>query len=745
MNVGAMKPFFFLTGAPYSAFLRKLREGWFKAFGLVTVLLCVMAGGMTYAALTEDATIFGDGAHNIGWLIRLDLALFATLASLIVWRIVRVWRRRKQKLAGARLHTRLMIAFSVLTALPTILVAVFAVIFIHQGVQSWFGERIRTAVDESQNIAEAYLHEHQQSIKADMLAMANDLNRESLRLSHDRELLEDFFRTQVYLRNLSEAILVDSSGDVLMRGGLSFSLEFLPAGYKEIVEDADKGEVTLLLGESGDRVRAFVKLDNYLDTYLFVGRFIDEKVLEHIASTNEAADAYEALSLRQSDLKFSMTVIFVLMALMLLLVAVWAGLTLAEKIVTPVSNLIDAAERVRAGDFNARVKEQGDESELIVLARAFNRMTDQLGTQRRDLIRANSLIDERRRFTEAVLAGVNAGVLGMDDKGVVQVANASAERLFGRDVSSIVGRKLSDLCPEMEKIRRVLRSKPGRSVEAPIDVVANDNAASHWIVRMTAEGGGESDLRGYVATFDDLSPLIDAQRKAAWADVARRVAHEIKNPLTPIQLSAERLKKRYGKQIANDLETFENCTDTIIRHVDDIRHMVDEFSAFARMPHATRQRENMVTLCRQVLVLFQQAHRDADFIFDAPEDAVSLYVDRQQISQALTNLVKNAYEATQEKRQSDPEFRGRIAIGLTECADTVTLQVADNGPGWPTELMPRLTDPYVTTKAQGNGLGLAIVAKIVEDHDARIEFLPRAETGGAVVRIIFQKGETKNG
>jgi two-component system nitrogen regulation sensor histidine kinase NtrY len=726
-----------------SVLLRKLRENWVKVFAVLVLGLSLLAGSLTYAALTDEA-LFVDHTARFYWLLALDGGVLTLLSGLVAWRATRVWRRRRQKLAGAQLHTQLMMSFAALTVLPAALVAVFAVLFITVGVQSWFGEQIRSAVQESDNIAQAYLQEHQQSIKADMLGMANDLNREAWRLINDRAVLEEFFKTQVYLRNLSEAVLVDGSGDIITRSGVALSLELMPDNFSDMIRRADEGDVILFVGENGDRVRAFVRLDNFIDTYLFVGRFVDEKVLSSVSATTRAVDAYKTLQSKQSTLKMSMSLVFALMCLMLLLVAMWAGLTLAEKIIDPVSRLIDAAERVRAGDLNARVVERASHTEIDTLARAFNRMTDQLGTQRRELLAANRLVDERRRFTETVLAGVNAGILGMDDKGVIQIANASAARLLGYDASALVGQRLADLCPEMETVRRVLRSKPGKSVETPIDLDRENGVQLHWIVRMTADGADNGDLRGYVATFDDLSPLIDAQRKSAWADVARRVAHEIKNPLTPIQLSAERLKKRYAKQITDDADTFRACTDTIIRHVDDIRHMVDEFSAFARMPLASKQSENLVTLCQHVMVLFQQAHRDASFVFNGPSAPVTWSVDRQQVSQALTNLVKNAYEATAEKTASDPLFKPQVTLALSENGDGVTLSVTDNGPGIAADILPRLTDPYVTTKVTGNGLGLAIVAKIVEDHGAKLEFFNN-DTGGATAQIHFQKGEKKNG
>jgi two-component system nitrogen regulation sensor histidine kinase NtrY len=713
------------------------RETWFQRFGLVIAMSSMLLGFITYALLTNNIAL-GERIRGLYGLLGLNIFLLLVLTYVVGWRAWDVWKQRKQQLAGAQMHIQLMTIFSALVSIPAVLVAVFAITFIHFGVQSWFGTNISTAVNESQEIAQAYLKEHQQSIRADMLGMANDLNREASRLQGDPQLMKEFFQTQAYLRNFSEAVLIDGSGRVVARSGISFSLEFLPDNFANMVKEADKGDVVLSVGDNGDRVRALVKLDNYVDDYLFVGRFIDENVLARVSATNKAATVYKKLKENQANLKFNMTLIFVLVALMLLLVAIWAGLTLAEKIVMPVSKLISAAERVREGDLNARVDINESHSEIGTLSHAFNRMTDQLATQRSELINANLQLEERRRFTEAVLGGVNAGIIGMDSKGVIQIMNDSACELLGCDSEAAIGKTLAEICPPMEKIRRVLRSKHTSNIEVPIDVkIDSKKEESHWIVRMTAEGS-EDNIRGYVATFDDLSQLIDAQRKAAWSDVARRVAHEIKNPLTPIQLSAERLKKRYSKLLTNeqDREILESCTDTIVRHVDDIRHMVDEFSAFARLPTTQKKPENLVTICQQIFVLFQQGHRDAKFSFNRPDHSVILPVDRQQISQALTNLVKNAYEAAGEA--------GEISIALIEEADKIILSVSDNGPGWPMELLPRLKDPYVTTKTYGTGLGLSIVAKIAEDNNAEIEFLNN-EPSGAIIRLVFPKGEELHG
>lgn len=717
-------------------------DTWFNNFGLVISIFSLVLGFVTYALLSDNVTL----SNRLGgfyWLLGVDVVLLLALAYAVGARAHDVWKKRKQQLAGAQLHIQLMTIFSALATVPAVLVAIFAVTFMQYGIQSWFGENIRTAVSESQDIAESYLIEHQQTIRADMLAMANDLNREAPRLMMNDNLLKEFFSTQAYLRNLSEAVLLDRSGKVIARAGISFSLELLPEKFSQMTIQADEGQVVLFMGENNDRVRALVKLDNYINSYLFVGRFVDEDVLARISATNRAASEYKNLQARQTELKLNMTLIFALVAVMLLLVAIWAGLTLAERIVSPVSRLINAAERVRQGDFNARV-DIGQESEINTLARAFNRMTDQLGAQRRELVTANSELDERRRFIEAVLSGVNAGVIGMDKEGVIQVVNDSAQKLLALDLVAVIGKKLSEISPQMEKVRRVLRSKQGTNIEAPINVTVNGQSTeSHWILRLSVERIGD-EIKGYVATFDDLSPLIDAQRKAAWSDVARRVAHEIKNPLTPIQLAAERLKRRYAKLITDDRDTFEMCTDTIIRQVDDIRHMVDEFSVFARLPNTSRRNENLVIIFQQILVLFQQGNRNVSFLFEKPAKPVYLFIDRQQITQVLTNLIKNSIEAIAEQENNYELPKGEIALSLEEIEDHVILTVADNGPGWPKELLPRLTEPYVTTKDTGSGLGLAIVAKIIEDHNGLIE-LTENSPRGTITRITFTKGAVTHG
>lgn len=696
------------------------------------MLVAVLAGFATYAALTESPLLGHDGTQRVKqifWLLYTDVGLLVVLAAMIGWRAYLVWRRRRKSLLGSKLHLQLIAIFSALAALPALIMAIFAIVFIQFSVQAWFGERISAAVNESKIVAQAYLEEHQNTIKADILGMANDLNREATHLMMNPQVLNDFINRQTLIRNLSEAILLNNEQQIIARGGLSFSIAFLPEDFARKLEQADEGEVVLFVSEQEDRVRALVKLDNYFDTYLFVGRLVDEQVLDHIIATNQAADDYSQLEKRQGRLKTAMSMIFGLVALLLLMVAIWAGLTLAERLVTPILRLVGVVEKIRDGDLNVRVEVDHFENELTTLGHAFNRMTDQLSNQRRDLIQVNQQLDERRRFIETVLSGVNAGVIGIDTDGTVRIANESAQRLLQRINSDLIGQTLANVSPEMEKIRRALRRKQTGEIESQVALLSvNAEQPPEWIIRMSVDNRYDK-IQGYVATFDDISLLVKAQKEAAWADVARRVAHEIKNPLTPIQLSAERLKRRYSAQITDGRETFDLCTDTITRQVDDIRRLIDEFSAFARLPTAKKNAENLVTLCQEVLVLFQHSHPGISFTLHAPDEPVTALVDRQQMRQTLINLVKNGVEAIQEETDNTAPA---VTIAVARHGDGITLDVTDNGPGWPDDLKARVFDPYVTTKEHGTGLGLSIVAKIIEDHGGTLTMLEHEPKGARI-------------
>jgi two-component system nitrogen regulation sensor histidine kinase NtrY len=715
------------------------RVGLARKLAVALTLAALASGIATYAALTGSGPLGGGpNPTTVLILLNLDLVLMLLLASLVARRIARVWSERRSGSAGSKLHVRLVVMFSVVAITPAILVAVFSALLINFGVEQWFNARVSTAIDESLAVANAYLEEHQQVIGSDALAMANDINRVGTSVLRSPEILSKIVNNQAAVRALSESIIFDASGQVLARTGLAYSMELsIDRIPPWAFERAKTGDVAVLTLPGDQRVRALVKLeDGPSDVYLYVGRFVDPKVIDHMQRTNSAVAEYKRLEDTRSGLTITFSAIFAVVALLLLLAAVSVGLTLATQLATPIMRLINAAERIRAGDLSARVEEEGSTDELGSLSRAFNRMTSQLGAQRRDLVEANRELDERRRFTETVLAGVSAGVIGLDCDGIVELPNRSALELLGIDgAAALVGRPLAEAVPEMAALIEAVQRRPERSVQDEMKL-RRDNRSRVLLVRIVSERDEQERITGFVATFDDVTELLSAQRKAAWADVARRIAHEIKNPLTPIQLSAERLKRKYLKEITSDRETFITCTDTIIRQVGDIGRMVDEFSAFARMPAPVVRNEDLLDVVRQTVFLARNGYPDVTVEADLPDQPLKIPCDVRQIGQALTNLVKNAVEAVQGREGHDLP-RGLVRVSLARHNGTVTIAVIDNGKGLPEDQRDRLTEPYVTTRVKGTGLGLAIVKKIMEDHGGEL-VLEDLNGAGARVSLVFR-------
>ncbi|MDX2028597.1 MAG: PAS domain-containing sensor histidine kinase [Alphaproteobacteria bacterium] len=708
------------------------------------VLASVASALATYAALTRTP-FFGNDPTTIMILSLLDLGFLIALGTIVTQRILSIWMRRRRNQAGSRLHVRMVSVFTLLAVGPGMLVAMFAAIFFYFGVEGWFSTHVRTSLNESLAVAQAYLEEHKQVLRADALSMANDLNRQAVLLSQDPVRFAQSVSAQAYLRNLTEVIVFDGSGKILARSGLSFALSFEPI-TDEMRQTAQRGDVVLVVSDNDDRVRALVRLDNFVDTYLFVGRPVEPKVLAHMATTQKAVSEYHQLEGKRFGLQVTISLIFVVVALLLLLAAVWFGLNFATRLVRPVSDLIGAADRVRGGDLTARVPEAGKEGddELDHLSRAFNRMASQLENQRGDLIEANRQLDLRRRFTEAVLSGVSAGIIGLDSECRINLMNVSAASFFEvANTDALNGQFIGALAPEIQAILDVM-PRGSRFSDGQVEIRRPGQPARTLLVRVSSELAG-AEIRGYVVTFDDVSDLLSAQRKAAWADVARRIAHEIKNPLTPIQLSAERLRRKYAGEIKTDPEVFQTCTDTIVRHVYDIGRMVDEFSAFARMPAPVMKEHDLRDLCRQTTFLQSAGRADIRHTQDLPEQHCFAECDARQIGQALTNLLKNAAEAVDARPAplTGTLLPGEIRIRLIPTENRITLSVEDNGKGLPVEERNSLTEPYVTTRTKGTGLGLAIVKKIMEDHHGELILADRPG-GGAIVSLIWPRRQPQD-
>ncbi len=700
-----------------------------KVATLVLTALALMVGLATFIILARGSPLGWKPGVGVG-LVLANISVLLLLGAVLGGRLTRVWVERRRGSAGSRLHVRLVFLFSGVAVAPTIVVACFAVAFFHFGIQSWFNDPVRTSLAESLQVSHGYLEEHRNNIRAVALEMANDLARAGRFLAVDPTVFAEVLDTQTTLRGLTEAVIYEpTSGQVMAAAGIFVGMGMEPPPASA-TQQALRGDVAILNGGDGTRVRAVVRLESTPILMLMVGRPIDPAILDYMQRTEEAVAEYHRLDENRSWLQIAFAWIFAIVALLVLLAAGLIGLIMANQIARPVGMLISAAERVRSGDLSVRVHEAATGDELAGLSRAFNRMTGQLAAQRSELMDAYSQIDERRRFTETVLAGVSAGVIGLDAQGRIELPNRTADELLGLDLLAALGHPLAEIVPDFADLLAEAAVSPDRARTAEIQT-GPANRRRILLVRIGAElSGGRTD--GFVVTFDDITELQSAQRKAAWADVARRIAHEIKNPLTPIQLSAERLKRRFAKEIQSDPDTFAQCADTIIRHVGDIGRMVDEFSAFARMPQPVIRPEDVGRIAREALVLQKTARPGISWESDIPERGPVAPCDRRMMRQALTNLLQNASDAVAMRQGA-----GRISLTVRDSANGARITVADDGVGLPQDDRDRLTEPYVTHKPKGTGLGLAIVKKIMEDHAGLLTLGDNPDGPGAVASLIL--------
>ncbi|MDF2096179.1 sensor histidine kinase NtrY-like [Aquibaculum arenosum] len=711
-----------------------------RPLAIVLLVAAMVTGGATFLAMTGRLP-WAQGPRSIFALLVLDLVLLVCFGALITRRLLRLWAERRRDAAGARLHTRLVGLFALVSVLPSFFIALLAVLLFDFGLQSWFSDRVSTAIKESLAVAEAYEQEHRRTINADILAVANGLSRSGRLLTVDPNQFARVLGNQAALRGLTEAVVFQRSGRVIARVGLGSLLDVRPDLPEAALDRAERGSVVVLSGDYGDRLRALIKLDIYVDTYLLVGRVIDPRVVGHMERTSAAVQVYEEIEGERTGLIITFALIFFLVAVLLLLAASWVGLAFADRLSQPIARLVTAAERVGSGDLHVRVHGIDPGDEIGTLGLTFNRMTSDLERQQDELLEANRQIEARRRFIETVLAGVSAGVIGLNEERRVTLVNRSACELLSLEESQLKGRRIGNLSRDLRNLLDTAQRRPGRAHERQITLSRRDGYNRTFLVRVLAEAG-EGGLLGFVLTFDDVTELLSAQRKAAWADVARRIAHEIKNPLTPIQLSAERLKRRYLKQIESDREVFEACTDTIVRQVGDIGRMVDEFSSFARMPTPVMARQDLGHLVAQSVELQAGAARQGiSFEYEPPDTPVYLQVDSGQIRQALTNLLQNAADSIEARQQiqeqnGETPDPGLVEVRLHCLPEGVEVEIEDNGRGLPAHERERLTEPYMTTREKGTGLGLAIVKKIMEDHGGTLVLSDRHVGKGA--RVVLQ-------
>ncbi|HWM61530.1 MAG TPA: histidine kinase dimerization/phospho-acceptor domain-containing protein, partial [Rhizomicrobium sp.] len=607
------------------------------AFGVA--LLAVLSGCVTYVLLTGMTSITL-GQTGLIVLMLINLALVLSLAALIGWRLTRLWATRRSGRAGAKLHVRLVTWFSAIAIVPAILVAIFASVTLNIGMQAWFSSNVRTALDGSVNISRQYVKEQFARIIIDAAEISDGIQLDpSLRDKAGNIQLGSMFAKLEAMtsdRGLAGSFLVDSHGTLLGSSSkLKFNAGLAPASD---LADALHGRPVAGADPRTGLVRALIRLDSLKDAYLLIVRVVDPAAFNYYQRNRGAVSEYHALEQNRWKLQVVFALLYGMVTLVVLLAAIWSGLWAANRLVRPISGLIDAAGRVSEGDLDAQVRVERDDDELAGLSLAFNRMTQQLSAQRSDLMAAGRLNEIRRRFTETVLSGVSAGVIGLDGEGRVTIINRAAARLLDAAQEDMEACHYSEAVPELAPLILRAMSEPAGHAGGEVTIKRAGTPRS-LSVQVTSERGSTD---GFVVTFDDITDLVSAQRTAAWADVARRIAHEIKNPLTPIQLSAERLKRKYSGEIVTDPEVFQQCTDTIVRQVGDIGRMVDEFSSFARMPTPVMRRENAQELLQQAVFLQRAGTPDVRFEVDLPSHPVLVSCDSRQVSQALVNLLKNA-------------------------------------------------------------------------------------------------------
>jgi two-component system nitrogen regulation sensor histidine kinase NtrY len=730
-NVGQAATAEVLTGtaAPASRWLARSLGLTAVAVALLSALVTfVVLSGLTPIAPTHEVVVTLLAANGVTVLL---LTLFIARE---VWGVVQARRRGR---AAARLHVRIVALFSVIAALPAVLVAIVASVTLDRGLDRLFSRQTYSLIENAAIVADAYVRELDQLVRADTIALAVELARAKPLFDESREQFHQFLSVQASIRGLPAVLLLDKDLKVIDQVDARITQSLVkptPAVLAGIDDTEPRVEMVL----DDNYVAAIIKLHDYTDTYLYIARVLDPRVMAQLRATQAGIAHYADLAARRIGIQIAFGLMFTVIALIVLLSAVWIGLNFANYLVAPIRRLIGAAQVVSTGNLYVQVPTRRSEGDLAQLGETFNKMTQELRTQRDDLVRARDVIDSRRRFTEAVLAAASAGVIGIDAESCITILNRSAERLIGRSEAEALSKPLAEIVPELEQLFASARAGMQRLVQGQVTI--NRGGRERILsVRVTSEQAGSAG-RGYVITLDDITELVAAQRTSAWADVARRIAHEIKNPLTPIQLSAERLRRKYAKMITDDGGIFQQCTDTIVRQVDDIKRMVDEFSRFARMPKPVMAQEDVADAVRQVVFLQRVGNADIDIDVEIADDPMPARFDRRLISQALTNIIKNATEAIAAVPAAELG-RGRIRVWAGRDGDEIVIDVIDNGIGLPKENRRRLLEPYVTTREKGTGLGLAIVGRILEEHGGRIELSDAAEKipgqRGAWMRLRF--------
>ena len=722
--------------------LNKSNNGVKRSWFLVVASL--ISGMATYAAMTPsgDANKF-----LILLLLNLDLVLLISLIIIITKRVVNIWSRKKSGQLGAQLHSRVVVMFSLLAAAPAIVVAIFGAIFFTVGIENWFSAQVKNALNKSLSVSEAYFEQGQRQISLDAVDIAGIMNTSGI-LNNINNLdiqkennLKKFLNKLAYERNFTEVIIFDKFGNVVAESELSFLFKSeRRRALFDLVMETKRPAIDFSTSELDKTISAISPVNFLGNHFIYISKFKDLRVISDINSVKAAVKNYRGVENKKEGLHITFTMVFIVVAVLLMFVAILMGLNFANGLVTPITNLANAAERVSMGDLKVRVPDNNNKDEIADLSKTFNKMTEQLDSQRNDLINTNNELERRIKFTETVLTGVTAGVLGLDKFGKVFLPNRRALDLLYLD-KNINNSYLTDVVPEMSDMFLELKKSNQKIITKEIELIRNKKKII-IITTITAEKN-KNKVLGYVVTFDDMTEFFKMQRVAAWSDVARRIAHEIKNPLTPIQLAAERIKRKYKKHITLEPEIFLSCISTIIRQVDGMRKMVNEFSAFARMPVPVFTKVNLTNLVSDIASLSVLSNENIKVNIKVPKRTLYAVVDENQIRQAMQNIISNGINSMIERKNNN-KIKNMLTVELKKVKNNYNISVSDTGIGLPENIKDDLTDPYVTSRKNGTGLGLAIVKKIMEDHNGTLE-VKNIEGGiGVCANLQFTSKEKIN-
>lgn len=732
-----------------SSLLRK------KSFSYFIFAISLIFSIVTYLNFSEHQLMNARYAFTI---LYIDAALVLLVVCIVGYRVFDIIYSNKNSQAGSSFQIKLISIFGILVFVPSFIMTVFAIIFFHGGMDSWFTDKNETVLNESLKVAESYLKEHQKVIANDALSLAQMLELKLPILPRYEDIHDNFLNTLIQMKSLEDAILFDDEQNVIARSDYSYSLEFILVKTEDL-ELAKKKGVVLIDTSDNQYVVALACLDIY-DTgilsndfkeektkdvitkpvirhaFLLVRRHIDKNVIDYIEKTKTAVSDYNSIQERRINIEASFAFIFFLIAMLLVLSAIGIAINLGEKIIRPIGELIDAANKIKVGNYKVRVKEDSkSDDEIMVLQKTFNEMVGKIKTQHSSLKKINKDLDNRIQFIENVLYGVSSGVVGVNNSRKIYIFNKFAGKLFNFKKDADISDFIPNISPLLDD---AIKNKEQIITQSIVIKKINGNRV------LSLKAVFVNKLNGFIITFEDLTELTAVQKKAAWSDVARKIAHEIKNPLTPIQLSIERILRKFEPEV-KDKQQLRDITNTIVSQVGVIKRLINDFSTFSKMPDPVLNKHSIEDILNNVVLLQKTANQDIDFIINNEVDDTIVLCDDNLITQALMNIIKNSVNAIhfeKEERssvESSENKRYVINIELSYYENFLKILINDNGPGFPEEYIDKITDPYFSFIPNGTGLGLAIVQKIINDHSAKITFKNRTDMKGASVEILLKK------